>query len=242
MQEEQVKEAIISGYRAFINHRYEYEKITSTYDVPASISKKVLDDLRTYYLTYVYPEYKERKALEKAFDSLDRYIQQPKKLVAILFDASKLIFKYGRSIPKILGTGLKALQTFKAAQNFENTLVKEAQNLKMDGPYDESKIKTLLKAIPKKEIQRFIETSQSLFETLEDRPQVEKIKEIIQYIIHVMKRNKRRYTVDQIQGLEMGFELLNEGDQLLQQLPIKDQKRLIYLITEIETDMLNDLD
>lgn len=242
MQSEQVKEAIISGYRAFINHRYDYEKITSKYDVPASITKEVLDDLRTYYLTYVYPEYRERKALEKAFDSLDRYIQQPQKLIAILFDASRLIFKYGRSLPKILGTGLKALQTFKAAQNFENTLVEEVQKLNMNEPYDDNKIQTLLKAIPKRDIQIFIETSQSLFETLEDRPQVEKIKEIIKYIIQVMKQNKRRYTVDQIQGLEMGFALLNEGDQLLQQLPVKDQKRLIYLITEIETDMLNNLE
>ena len=36
----------------------------------------------------------------------------------------------------------------------------------------------------------------------------------------------------------MGFALLDEGDRLLQKLNPKDQRKLIYLITEIETDML----
>ncbi|MAD96302.1 MAG: hypothetical protein CMB99_03150 [Flavobacteriaceae bacterium] len=241
MNKERVKEGIINGYRDFIFDRYQFEAIKEKYDIPVSIDESVLSELRAYYLTHVYPEYSERQALNEAFNSLDKYIQQPQKLIAILFDASKLLFKYGRSLPKILGTGLKALKTFKSASNFENTLVKDALQKKLEGPYDEEKIKVLLKSIPRDEIDAFIETSHALFETLYDRPQVKKIKEIIRYIIAVMKKNSSRYSKDQIKGLEMGFALLDEGDALLQQLPKKDQQRLIDLITEIETDMLNDL-
>lgn len=238
MKPEVVKKQIIEGYRNFIFERYQYDKLKTKYDIPETLTESVLHELRDYYLTHIYPKYEERKALDQAFASLDRYIQQPQKLISILFDASRLLFKYGRHLPKILGTGLKALKTFNAASKFEQTFVNEAIHQKLEGPYSEAKIKILLRAIPEKEIEDFIKTSQSLFETLHDRPQVKKIKEIISYIIKVMKNNQNRYTKDQIKGLEMGFALLDEGDKLFQQLTEKDQKELVYLITEIETDML----
>ena len=238
MEQEIVKKQIIDGYRKFIFDRYQYDKIAENYDIPSSITEDILTELREYYLKHIYPEYSERKALDQAFKSLDNYIQQPQKLISILLDASRLLFKYGRHLPKILGTGLKALKTFNSASKFEQTFVGEAIHQELKGPYTEKKIKVLLRAIPKNEIDDFITTSQALFETLHDRPQVKKIKEIISYIIGVMKKNSHRYSKDQIKGLEMGFALLDEGDHLLQKLHPKDQRKLIYLITEIETDML----
>ncbi len=238
MEPDIVKKQIIKGYRKFIFDRYQYDKIAKNYDIPISITEDILTELREYYLKHIYPEYKERKALDQAFKSLDNYIQQPQKLISILLDASRLLFKYRRHLPKILGTGLKALKTFNSASKFEQTFVDQAIHQKLKGPYTEKKTKVLLRAIPKDEIDDFIATSQALFETLHDRPQVKKIKEIISYIIGVMKKNAHRYTKDQIKGLEMGFALLDEGDRLLQKLNPKDQRKLIYLITEIETDML----
>jgi len=238
MEPDIVKKQIIKGYRKFIFDRYQYDKIVANYDIPSSITEDILNELRAYYLKHIYPEYTERKALDQAFKSLDNYIQQPQKLISILVDASRLLLKYGRHLPQILGTGLKALNTFNSASKFEQTFVEEAIQKKLKGPYNEKKIKVLLKAIPKNEIDNFIKTSQALFETLHDRPQVKKIKEIISYIIGVMKKNSDRYSSDQIKGLEMGFTLLDEGDRLLQKLHPKDQRKLIYLITKIETDML----
>lgn len=239
MDRDIVHKEIITGYRNFIYERYDFKKIKSSYDVPKSITKDVLDELRDYYLLHVYPEYAQRKALESAFSSLDTYIQKPQKLLVILLDASKIMFKYGRNIPKILTTGLKALQTFKSAQKFENTLVTEAIRLQMKGPYDAAKIKILLQSIPRKEINAFIKTSQSLFTTLQNRPLVRKIKEIIRFIIITMQKNTNHYSKEQIEGLQMGYALINKGDTLLQSLPNKEQKKLIFLITKIETDMLD---
>lgn len=236
---EQLLKAIIEGYREVLSERYQYENIKENFDIPATINEKIVTDFRNYYLTYVYPEYSKRKTLNDAFKSLDDYSKNPQQLITILLDTSRLIFKYGIHLPKIIKTGFKALKTFKAAENFEATFVNEAIDKKIKAPFDTEKFEVLLKSLSKKEINDFIETSQALFNTLHDRKQVKKIKEIIQHLIRVMKSKPESYSKSQIKGLEIGFELLNEGDKLFQKLTKSDQKKLIYLITDIEKDMLN---
>lgn len=240
--EEKILKAIIEGYRKVLFDRYQYKNIKENFDIPSSIDEQTVTDFRTYYLAYVYPEYSKRATLNDAFSSLDNYSKHPQKLITILLDTSKLIFKYGLHLPKILKTGFKALKTFKAAQNFEATFIKEAIDKKMEPPFSTENFNVLLKSLSKEEINTFIETSQALFNTLHDRKQVEKIKEIIQHLIRVMKSKKNAYSESQIKGLEIGFELLDEGDKLFRKLAEKDQKKLIYLITDVERAMLNKLD
>ena len=238
MTRAKILEEIIKGYRNTIYQRYQYQKIKDTYKIPESINEETVNSLRNYFLDYMYPELKKRAELNEAFKSLDNYIKHPKKLLRILLDASKLIFNYGRHLPKILNAGLKAMKSFRAAAGFENRFVDEAIKNNIAAPYDLAKIDILLKLLPREEIEKFIDNSQSLFEVLHDRVLTEKIKEIIQYIILVMKKDKKSYSTSQIRGLEIGFEMLNEGDKLFNALAKKDQQKLFYLITEIERDML----
>jgi hypothetical protein len=239
MNREKVLEDIIGGYRQTIYQRYQYQHIKDKYDIPDSIDEETVNTIRNYWLEYIYPEYDQRTELNAAFDSLDDYIKHPKKLLSILLDATKLIFKYGRHLPKILIAGLKAMKSFKAAARFENSFVDEAIKNNIEGPYDQSKIKTLIKLLPREEIETFIGMSQSLFEILHDRILIEKIKEIIQYLILLMKKQEDSFSSSQIRGLELGFEMLNKGDMLFNQLSKEDQQGLVYLITEIERDMLD---
>jgi hypothetical protein len=238
---EEILKEIIEGYRKVLFKRYQYENIRKKFEIPDTIDKKTVDGFRTYYLTYVYPEYSKRATLNNAFKSLDNYSNKPQKLISILLDTSKLIFKYGLHLPKILKTGFKALKTFKAAENFETTFVNTAVEKNINPPFDNKKFNILLKALSKKEINDFIETSQALFNTLHDKKLVKKIKEIIQHLINVMKSKPNYYSKNQIKGLEIGFELLNEGDKLFNKLTKQDQKKLIYLITDIERDMLDQI-
>ncbi|MCA0153136.1 hypothetical protein [Winogradskyella vincentii] len=238
MNREQVLEAIIEGYRNSIHQRYQYQNIKSNYEIPESIDEDTVNILREYWLNYIYPDYTKRKELNEAFVSLDDYIKNPKNLLRLLLNATRLIFNYGRHLPTILSSGLKALKTFRAAERFENNLINEAIKSKMNAPFSESKINTLIKLLPPEEIENFIDVSQSLFEILHDRIQIEKIKEIIQYLILAMKKNQESYTISQIKGLEIGLEMLTEGDKLFTQLAKEDQKKLVYLITDIERDML----
>jgi hypothetical protein len=239
MARDKVLEDIIEGYRNTIYHRYQYQNIKDKYGIPESINEETVNQLRNYFLNYMYPEHNTRAELNEAFKSLDNYIKHPKKLSRILLDAAKLIFRYGRHLPKILNSGLKAMKTFRAATNFENNLVDEAIKNKIKAPYDQSKIDALIKLLSRKEIEKFIEISQSLFDILHDRILIKKIKEVIKYLILVMKEKEESYSLSQIRGLEIAFEILNEGDKLFIRLTKEDQQNLINLIADIEKDNLN---
>jgi hypothetical protein len=239
MTRQEVLEEIIEGYRNTIYQRYQYQIIKDKYRLPESINEETVNQLRNYFLDYMYPENKTREELNEAFKSLDDYIKHPQKLLRILLDAAKLIFRYGRHLPTILNSGLKAMKTFKAATHFENNLVDEAIKNKIEAPYTQSKINTLIKLLSRKEIEEFIENSQTLFEILHDRILMQNIKEIIQYLINIMKKNVESYSVIEVKGLEIGLEMLTQGDNLFTQLTTEDQENLITLISEIEKDKLD---
>ncbi len=239
MAREKILEEIIEGYRNTIYQRYQYQNIKDTYGIPETINEETVNLLRNYFLNYMYPEYNKRAELNEAFTSLDNYIKHPQKLLRILFDAAKLIFRYGRHLPKILDSGLNAMKTFRAATNFENNLVDEAIKNKIEAPYDVLKINALIKLLSRKEIEKFIEISQSLFEILHDKILMNKTKEVIQYLILVMREKEESYSVSQIKGLEIGLEMIHEGDKIFNRLTKEDQQNLVNLITEIERDKLD---
>lgn len=241
MKKEDILQEIIEGYRHTIHERYQFQNINTHYDLPESISEETVTELRHYFLDYIYPEYAKRAELNEAFDSLDDYIKHPKKLLRVAMDATKLVFKYGRHLPKILGAALNAMKTFKAATNFENNLVNEAIKNEIAPPYDHTKIDALIKLLSRKDIEKFIETSESLFEVLHDKKLVAKIKEVIQYLIKMMKKNGDAYSASQIKGLEIGLEMIMEGDHLFNQLSVEDQLNFVHLITAIERDNLDSI-
>ena len=238
MDREKIVEDIIEGYRNTIYERYQYENIKDQYEIPESINEETVNLLRNYFLNYIYPEFNKRAELNESFKSLDNYIKHPKTLLSILKDTSNLIVKYGIHLPKILNTSLKVMKSYRAATGFENMLVDEVIKNKIEAPYDPSKITTLIKLLPRKEIEKFIETSQSLFEILQDRTLIKKIKEILEYLILVMTNKESHYSESQIKGLEMSLEIVNVGDELFNRLAKDDQRKLVYLITDIEKDML----
>ena len=241
MTREDTLKEIIEGYRRTIEHRYMYENIKNNYVIPNSITEGTVNQLRHYFLDYIYPEYETRVELDKAFKSLDDYIKHPQKLFRILLDASILVFNYGRHLPKIFKSGLKAMKSFRAAAKFEDTFVELAIQKDIKAPFDQSKINTLLKNLPRKDIEAFIDVSQSLFETLHDQSQVNKIIEIMEYLIGITNQKSKTYTKSQIKGLEIALELLIEGNKLFNNLDTEDKKKLVYLITNIERDVLDQI-
>ncbi len=239
MNKADILQDLITGYRNAIIERYQYKTIKQQYDIPGTINVETFDTLRNYFLSYIYPDFEKRATLDEAFHSLDEFIKHPQKLISILLDASKLIFKYGRHFRKILNTGLKALKSFRAASKFENILIEEALKNKMEAPFDLAKINQLITLLPPEEIEEFICTSQSLFETLHDKEQVKKIIEIIQHLIRIMRKKEKLYPASQINGLEFALAGLKEGNQLFNELNAENQQLLISLITQIEKDWLN---
>ncbi len=241
MTREEILQHIIEGYRDSIRERYQYQNIKRHYTIPETINEETVALLRNFFLDYIYPDFEKRIELDEAFKSLDDYIKHPQKLLRIVLDTSKLIFTYGRHLPKVLHTGLKALKSFRAAAKFENSFVEEASKNHMEPPYDGQKINKLISLLPRQEIEEFIETSQSLFETLHNKALIKKIIEIIGYVIVVMRKKETFYASSQIKGLEFGLEVLKEGNALFNTLTESDQKLLISLVTRIERDRLDQI-
>jgi hypothetical protein len=239
MPQEDILKDVIEGYRNTVSERYQYQRIKDNYEIPETVDKETVDAIRTYFLNYIYPDFEKRAELNDAFESLDNYIKQPEKLLRILKDSFKLIFSHGRHLPKILFAGLKALKSFTAASKFENALVDAATKSDIKAPFDSNKINGLIAQLSRKEIDDFIEASESLFETLHDRVLVEKIKEILGQLVNIMQSNPTSYSASEVKGLEIGLEMISEGDALFNKLSKEDQRNAIRLIIDIEKDNLN---
>lgn len=241
MPQEHTLKEIIEGYRHTIYQRYQYQDIKDRYSIRESIDEETVHAIRDYFLDYIYPGYDRRMELNEAFKSLDSYIKQPEKLLRMLLDSGKLIFKHGRHLPKILNAGLKAMRSFRVATTFEDALVEEAISKNMEAPFDQTKINTLIRALSRKDIEGFLGSIQSLFEILYDRALLGKIIEILQYLIAIMRKKEGIYSSSEIRGLEIGLEMLKKGEALFHRLAKEDQEYVVQLIVRIETDTLDDI-
>ncbi|MEM8926971.1 MAG: hypothetical protein AAGC45_02120 [Bacteroidota bacterium] len=238
MTRTEILQDIIEGYRTSIRERYQYQNLQRHYEIPETIPEETVVGFRDFFLDYVYPDYEKRMELDNAFKSLDDFLRQPQKLIQVVLDTSMLIFTHGRHLPKIVTAGLKALKSFRAASKFEHIFIEEAVKNNINPPYDLGKIDRLISLLSKDEIEDFIQTTQSLFETLHNQVLMKKIIEIIDYLIAVMKQNKKAYSRSQVKGLEFGLDALKKGNQLFNTLTKEDQELLIVLVTKIERDRL----
>lgn len=224
-----------------LDERYQYKNLNEKYELPKSITKAQIDEIRTYFLTYVYPDLQKRTTLNDAFESLDNYIKNPGKLLQILVDSASLIFKYGKHLPKILNSGIKALRSFRDANKFEKQIIKQAVTSQQKPPYSTEIIYSFIKELPRKDVDQFIDGTRSLFEILHDRTQVQKIIEIVAFLTAKMKKNSKTYSKEEIKGLEIGYELIEKGNHLFENLGKENQLQLIDFIVQVETDTLDEI-
>ena len=241
MEDNLVLNEIIAGYRAVIYKRYKYKTLKANYALPETITKTNVDDLKAYFLTYVYPDIAQREELNEAFSTLDDFIKNPEKLLNIVVDSVQLLFTHGRHLPKIFNAGLKAMKSFRGATKFENALVKKAISKKLEAPYTEKKINLLIKQLPYQEIERFMKNTETFFYIIHDKALVEKIKEIIAFLIEKMRRKPKLFSTKEISGLSLALETIAKGEAMLNKLTEKDQEILIDFVLKIEQDHLQNL-
>jgi hypothetical protein len=239
--EREILNGVIIGFRNLINERYQYENITSKYEIPDSFDEESVARFRTYFLEQIYPHLEKRDELNEAFKSLDNYITHPDKLLRILFDSTAILFKHGRQVPKLLNAGMKAFRSFRVATAFEQSLVRKARISGKAPPYSNDDINGFIKELPRREIDRFIENTRSLLGLLYDRGLMREIIEIISQLITRMKKSQRSYSTTEIGGLEIGLEMLTEGNKLFDELSKEDQLKMFDIIIQIEVDVLETL-
>lgn len=234
----EILDGVIIGFRNLINGRYQFENIRSQYDIPESFNEDRIERYRHFFLDQVYPHPEKRELLDEAFRSLDNYLTHPDKLVRILLDSFAVVLKHGRSIPRLMGAGMKAFRSFRIATEFEEKLVRKAKSSGKLPPYSEDDINSFIKSLRRKEIDEFIVNTKALLELLYDRALVREIIVMINELIFKMKKSRRTYSDAEIGGLEIGLEMLNEGNKLFDELSREDQLRIFDIIIEIEVDHL----
>ncbi len=239
--DKEILDGVIIGFRNLINDRYQYENISSKYNIPASFDAERVARYRTFFLEQVYPHPEKRELLDAAFQSLDNYLTHPDKLVRILFDSVSVVLRHGRSIPRLMGAGIKAFRSFRIATDFEDKLVRKAKGSQKLPPYSTEDINSFITALRRKDIDEFILNTRALLELLYDRPLVREIIQILNELITRMKKSRNGYSEAEIGGLEIGLEMLVEGNQLFEQLSKEDQMQIFNIIIKIEVDVLEEL-
>lgn len=241
MSKKKTLDKIILGYRNVIENRYQYHLLKDSYNFPETINEEIVNDIKTYFLTYVYPDLEQRKELNEAFKTLDNFIKYPEKLLNLVLDSFQLIFTHGRHLPKIFNAGLKAMKSFRGATKFENALVLKAIHKKIEPPYSIEKVNSLIQFLPLKEIEEFMKNTETFFNIIYDKELVEKIKEIIAFLISKMSKKTKIFSKKEIIGLELALETITKGEEMLNKLNQKDQEILIDFVLQIEKDQLNDI-
>jgi len=241
MMREKIFDQVITAYRRLIEQRYEYDQLKKNTDLPASFDEEKVRRFRDYFLNSIYPNPVKRRELNEAFEQLEDYTRQPKKLLSLLMESARVVFKYGTSLPKILSAGLSALRSYQAATKFEKSLVDKAIEMGMTAEIDDDQMKQLLNALDYEEIQSFMTQTESLFSTLHDRELVKKIKSIVSTLIANMKKKPTIFSANEIHGLELGKDIVIEGDKLFEELSAEDQKRIFSFIIENERQFFNSL-
>lgn len=236
-----ILDGVIIGFRNLINDRYQYHNIKDKYDIPESFDEERVARYRTFFLEQVYPHPEKRALLDAAFDSLDHYLKHPDKLVRILFDSMAIVLKHGRHLPRLMSAGVKAFRSFRIATDFEEKLVRKAQHSGKLPPYSNADVNSFITALRRKDIDEFIVNTKALLELLYDRPLVLEIIQIIKELIAKMKSSRNGYSEAEIGGLEIGLEMLTEGNMLFDQLSREDQRRIFDIIIGIEVDVLEEL-
>lgn len=241
MNRSKILEEFIIGYRNQLQERYQYSLLKKKYNLPKTIDENTVNDLKNYFLTYVYPDVEKRKELNEAFSTLDAFIKQPEKLFNIVLESFKLLFTHGKHLPKIFSAGLKAMKSFRGATKFENALVQKAKEKKLAPPFDSNKINHLIQLLPYAEIEEFIKNTEVFFNIIHDKELVEKIIEIIDFLILKMKNKPNVFSKKEITGLELALETIQKGEQMLNKLSDENQQILIEYVVRIEKDYLNEL-
>jgi len=241
LEKDELENALITAFRQLVQSRYQYDKLETQYELPSVITPDRVEEVRGYFLDHVYPDYETRQKLNEAFDSLDGHIKNPGHLVRLLMDSAGLVFKYGRSLPKIMRTGIKALQSFRKASGFEKMLHNEAVEREMPLPIDQEELKTLIASLPQKKVNDFIEDNDALFDALMDRKLMEKTGKIMQELIKRMKKKPDLYMEADIEGVQIGLNILDGGVNIVKGISQHEGEEVLEFIKQVERDSMDEI-
>ncbi len=228
---------IIEAYRKSLVRRYSEENI-SRFPELSKFDRKIVDKLIVYFLELLYPPYETRKELDNAFHSLGSFVNSSAKFFGIMGNLGYAVIKFGKLLLQGIQAGIAALKSYLAANKFESELYKNAL------PYLEKGIdisqeeifNSLIGKIPEKEATAFRHQVIKLFEILANKKLLEKIQEIMLHVIEKMEQRPDIYSTSEIRGIQMGFNIIERGKVLFDELTQEQIQIVLKGIDVIEKD------
>ncbi len=228
---------LILAYRKSLQKRYARENLNRFQEF-TSIDQATVDKLTSYFLELLYPELEERKKLDQAFDALASFVHSPEKMWGLLGSVGTIIFKFGKQFFSAAKAGVSALKSYVTAHKFEAILYEHAKELIQEGKNIEEEIyfNRLIASIPKKDADDFRHQIVSLFATLSKKDLLEKILEVMDYVISKMKSKKDTYTETDIEGISLGKGIIIRGKDVFTELSPEKIQLILKGIDTIEKD------
>jgi hypothetical protein len=237
----EMKYHLINKYRALVAERYDYKNIKKNLKLPENITPEIVETLRQYFLSNLYPEPAQREKLDAAFSELENYVTNPLKVWDLLGNITSAIFKFGFQFPAAIKAGLISLEAYTSANHFENTLTAAAIQKKLTLPVSDKQFYDCLIAIPKKDLYKFISQLEQLFASFTDTGLLRKTISIMEDVIAKMKAKKDMYSASEIEAIELGLDIMRKGYDLFIQYDDDMKKEVLQLITDSEKKFIDSL-
>ncbi|WP_061224563.1 hypothetical protein [Leptospira weilii] len=232
---------LIRAYRSSLIRRYSISNL-ERYPELKAIPRSVVDVLLKYFLELLYPEYQGRLLLDGAFRSLSGFVHSPSKAFGLIGSLGVAAFNFGRHLGAAFKTGFAALNSYLTARHFETLMfefTKEELRLGND-PEDPIVFDRIISRISKKEADQFRKDILKLFETLSNKELLNKIVLMMKTIVSKMESKPKTYTLEEVEGIRLGFVILQKGQELFRDLSDMEIKLILTSIDRIESDFFED--
>jgi len=229
--------AVIQSYRGDLRKRYSLENIHRFHEFK-NISDSIIDDLRNFFLEYLYPEPERRVNLDNAIDRLSGVLSSPRKIRPLIGIAGRSFFKLGTLIPSAIRSGIRALEAYLHTRKMEKMMVRHAKANKTDASVlsDPEEFLRIISLLPEKEIVGFRKVITNLFKSMSNLKVITISIEILEDSKKIMKKRTDIFSRQEIDGLTLGYNMLIGGRDLYLQLK-PDQVDMIHRgINSVEYD------
>ncbi len=232
-----LRAAVIEAYRGELKHRYSSENVRR-FSQFEHLDQKLIDDIRNFFLEYIYPPYAKRGARDNSFEEMGNVLKSPRKLLPLFGTALTSVWKLGGHLGQAMKAGFRTLETYIESKRLEEQMIQLAQERGLEAEHvaDRESITTLVRGIPEKKVRRFQKDMVRLFESLANVELLERTLEIMADSRKIMEERPDVYTDSERAGLGYGYELLEGGFELFREMNDQEVEAVLSGVEVVEKD------
>lgn len=236
-----MKHHLINKYRGVVAARYDFKEIKKTVKIPKGITSGMINALRNYFLTNLYPESAQREKLDAAFSELENYMVHPSKIWNLLGNITSAVFRFGFQFPAAVKAGIVSMEAYTSAKHFENTLTHGALDKGFTIPLTDEQFYSCLTAIPKTDLEKFISELEQLFASFTNTELLEKTISIMNDVVAKMKSKSDIYGPSEVEAIELGIDIMQKGLELFINYDDETKQAILDFVTNNEKAFLDSL-